>query len=327
MFAIASRVVRWSFVSSAVLPALLVVVVGCSGGQESARRAAAPPPIDLAPPAVIVDGQWLSGHLDNDGLIVADARTAQEYAEGHIEGAIHLDPQRLLDSDPSNSKNMAPVDVIQRVLGEVGIDMQHTVVIYDGKDFREAARVFWVFEVHGHPRAAVLNGGVQGWVAAGRPLSREPVAPRAAVFIANMNSERYYTKLDVYKSLDASGTVILDSRTDEEYAGRVSAARRKGHIKNAVNIEYKRNLVFSPEGACSANFSEEMRSLYRDELRGTTRIVAYCNSGNRASVSYLILRSLGYPVSVYDGSWLEWGNDPNMPIEIAPSAVAVDPNG
>ena len=112
--------------------------IGCDRSHENAAPAALHGGlVDL--PGVLVDSQWLSDHLSDENLVIVDARTAREYADGHVHGAIHLQPGALLDPDPRNNKNMAPIHHVEKMLGSVGLDMGRTVVIYDaGSDYRAA---------------------------------------------------------------------------------------------------------------------------------------------------------------------------------------------
>jgi thiosulfate/3-mercaptopyruvate sulfurtransferase len=296
--------------------------VGCGGSERSAAAGSAgsnetASAERLSPPAVIVEQQWVHEHLGDERLVVIDARGPEAYATGHIPGAINLSPLLLLDKKSENDTNMAAIGEIERVFGDAGIDSSRAVVIYDGEDYRPAARIFWVLEVHGQQRVAVLNGGIQGWTAAGYPLATQAATARKTRFIANLQPERYVTKLDVFKSIDREGVAILDSRSEPEYEGSVPVFGQRGHIKRAINIDFMKNLNLGGDGVCNIRYSEELKNVYRDELKGRDKIIAYCNTGTHASVSYLILRSLGYPVAVYDGSWKEWSSDSRMPTEVA----------
>jgi thiosulfate/3-mercaptopyruvate sulfurtransferase len=124
----------------------------------------------------------------------------------------------------------------------------------------------------------------------------------------------------VSRAIQNSHVTIVDARSADEYAGRKSDASRAGHIPAAISIASTSHLM--KEGSvCRIDDLERLRSLYAG-VPADRKIITYCNTGQRASVGYLALRALGRDVAVYDGSWMEWGNDPSLPIEADPSAAA-----
>ena len=262
---------------------------------------------------VIVQPEWLRERLEDPELLLIDARSHEEYAQGHIKGALSLPVDDTYDSDPANGKNLAPTPVIQSVLGEAGIDLDRPLVVYArGTNYRTEARAFWVMEVHGHRRAAVLNGGFQMWMERGFETETEPTELPETRFVARLNPARLATKLTVMQAIDDPDTMILDVREEAEFLGLESKARRAGHIPSAVNIPVSRAMKDVGD-TCLLLDESSLAALY-DNVDASKKIIIYCNGGKRATASYLTLRSLGYDVSVYDGSWLEWGNDENLPI-------------
>jgi len=245
--------------------------------------------------------------------IVIDLRPPEDFANGHIPGAVHLDlwGVSLIDTDPAPLK--AFIWMIDHLFNLRGVDGSTPVVVYDEQSGMRAARAFWFLEYLGHPHVQVLDGGFNAWLRAGAPVSRDGVAPGKSTWTGTPQDDRIATWRDVKARLGSKDAVIVDTRSDGEYTGKTVRAKRGGAIPGAVHIEWTRNL--DPMGAYKP--ADELRALY--ESAGVTRdkeVLTYCQGGYRAAHTYLALRLLGYPrVRNYTGSWKEWGDREDLPIE------------
>lgn len=256
-----------------------------------------------------VDARWLLAEMDKPDLVILDTRSRADYLEGHIRGAVSLPVWETFGEDP-RSDLVAPISRIQALFSRAGVDQQTRVVLYDGGEMINAARVFWVLEMHGHQRVSVLSPGFRDWSQAGLPVENRPVEPVPRRFLSHVTSARLATRLSTRLAINDPATVIVDAREPEEYAGIESTARRFGHIPSAISIPYSEN--FTSEGNALRSF-EELEALYRGIPRDR-KVITYCNKGRQSALTYFILRELGYEVSAYDGSWFEWGNDTSLPI-------------
>ena len=245
--------------------------------------------------------------------IIVDVRPAESFAQGHIPGAIHLDLWGFSLNDTDEAPLRAFLWMIHHVLEQRGINESRPVVVYEDSSGMRAARVFWFLEYFGHPDVRVLDGGFSAWLDAALPVTRDAVAPKAVEWNAEPRPDLAAGWKDVALRLDSADAAILDTRSDDEYYGRVTRAKRGGAIPGAVHIEWTSNL--DDDGAFKP--LPELRAMY--EKAGITpdkEVIAYCQGGYRAAHGYLALRLLGFPrVRNYLGSWKEWGDWEELPIE------------
>ena len=245
--------------------------------------------------------------------LVIDLRPPEDFAAGHIPGAVHLDlwGVSLIDTDPAPLK--AFMWMIEHLFNLRGVDASTPVVVYDEQSGLRAARAFWFLEYFGHPDVKLLDGGFNAWTRAGLPVTRDAAPPKASTWTGTREEKAIATWRDVKARLGSPETVIVDTRTDGEYDGTTVRAKRGGHIPGAVHVEWTRNL--GPDGAFKP--AGELRAMY--EAAGVTadkEVVTYCQGGYRAAHGYLALRLLGYPrVRNYTGSWKEWGDRTELPVE------------
>jgi thiosulfate/3-mercaptopyruvate sulfurtransferase len=271
---------------------------------------------------VLVTTDWLAGRLDEDGVVVAEVdENTDLYEEGHIPGAVKLHWRDDLQ-DPVE-RDVVEKAAFEQLMSSRGIGNETTVVLYGDKNNWFAAYAYWYLKLYGHEGVCILDGGRQKWIDEGRELTTGVPTPRAATYSARERDESIRARRDVVLAgLGREDRALVDVRSPQEYSGELVAppgyeqegAQRGGHIPTAQSIPWAQAVrddgTFKP--------ADELRELYR--AMGVTpekEVVAYCRIGERSAHTWFVLRELlGYPdVKNYDGSWTEWGNLVDVPIE------------
>ncbi len=275
-------------------------------------------------PDVLVSTEWVAEHLDDPNVrLVESNEDPLLYPSGHIPGAVEVDWTRDLN-DPLRRDYLGR-DAFEALARRIGIGTDTTVIFYGDKNNWWATYALWVFQLFGHDKVKVMDGGRLKWHLEGRELTQEVPAYATTDYAA---PERNDSKVRVFRD-DVLGHVdrslpLVDVRSPEEYSGQRlhmeaypnEGALRGGHIPGARNVPWGR-AVNSDDGTFKN--ADELRAIYEQEqgLAPDDDVVVYCRIGERSSHSWFVLSYLlGYPrVRNYDGSWTEWGNLVGVPIE------------
>jgi thiosulfate/3-mercaptopyruvate sulfurtransferase len=261
--------------------------------------------------SLLVTIDWLYQHNNDQNLVVIDAREARQYTEGHIPGAINL-PADSTFTHNGETYRVGNLPQIKTLFSQNGLHRADKIVIYDEGEYIDAARLFWVLEVYGHEHVALLNGGLGSWLDNRLPVETTPVIRASTTYVPSIDHRRITSGKSMQIALNNPSVSIIDTRSEEEYKGEISLAKRAGHIPGAVNIPWTENIVEQQSLKWLLHGDNLLRHYesYKDKT-----VITYCNRGKQSALTYFVLREVGFNVSVYDGAWLEWGNNPALPIE------------
>lgn len=266
---------------------------------------------------LLIDAEQLVPHLGNDKLRIVDLSRASVYDQLHIPHALHLKPKFLVRQDEQATGLLPDVEGLQELIRYLNISPEHHVVVYDDEGGAWAGRLIWNLHCLGFENTSLLNGGIHAWLAAGLPTTSEveqfePV--RALVQVDQAKIQQYRIEYaELLEKVQGGHIQLWDCRTEDEYTGLRLAARRGGHIPNALHFEW--STALNRENHLRLHPLE--RTQQRLEQLGfnlNEPVVVYCQSHHRSGLAYILGRLLGWNIQAYDGAWSEWGNRLDSPI-------------
>ena len=275
-------------------------------------------------PDILVSTEWVAQHLDDKTVrIVESNEDFLLYPSGHIPGAVQID--WTTDLNDQLKRDYITKEKFELVMSRVGISNDTTVIFYGDKNNWWACYAFWVFQLFGHAKAKVMDGGRLKWEKEGRPLVKDVPLYAATTYSAKERDDKKIRAFreEVLKHVNAK-LPLVDVRSPEEYSGERlhmpaypnEGALRGGHIPGAKSVPWAR--AINPDDGTFKS-ADELRAIYEKEkgLKPDDDVIAYCRIGERSSHTWFVLTYLlGYKkVRNYDGSWTEWGNSVGVPIE------------
>jgi thiosulfate/3-mercaptopyruvate sulfurtransferase len=272
---------------------------------------------DYAHPEALASTEWLAEHLDDPTVrVIAMANMFQPtpeetYTGGHIPGAVYLNLMvELADPDSAVPMMILPPEGFEALMGRLGINSGTTVVVYDDAGGSWAVRLWWALRYYGHETVKVLTGGLAKWIAEGRPLETEEIAPTPTTFKACVVPELRATIDDVKLALGDPNVRIIYAWDEARYLA--------GHIPSSVNLPAPSNL--DPETMTVLPMDDLTQLWSNIDLHPDQLAITYCGGGIYGAFDLFILYLMGHErATLYDGSWVEWSANPGLPVETSPN--------
>lgn len=262
---------------------------------------------------LVIEPAELASQLKDPTLILVDLTSAARYAEGHIPGARFVDPKQTQLGQPPAPGLLPAWDQVEALFSALGHQPEATYVVYDDEGGGWAGRFIWLLDVIGHHRYHYLNGGLLAWQAEGLPLSQD-IPSAGTLKVSLTRHDEPTATCDYLKGrLGSPDLGVWDARSPQEYRGEKVLTARGGHIPGAINFEWTAGMDASRALRIRSDIAQQLTAL---GITPDKEIITHCQTHHRSGFTYLVAKALGYPrVKGYAGSWGEWGNMADTPIE------------
>lgn len=270
---------------------------------------------------VLVSTDWAINHLDDEHIrfVEVDVDT-RSYEQGHIPGAVGWNWQTQLQD--ALRRTIASRENFEKLLGTSGIENDTTIILYGDNNNWFAAWAYWLLKYYGHEPVKILDGGRRKWLNEEKEITNDLPSYKSKTYVIDKFRNEYRAfRSDILDNIDKNDLALVDVRSPDEYTGKILAppglqelSQRPGHIPGAKNIPWSQ--AVADDGTFKP--ADELKKLYADHgVTPDKKVIAYCRIGERSAHSWFVLNELlQYPdVRNYDGSWTEWGNLIEAPIE------------
>ena len=264
---------------------------------------------------ILIEPEQLASEKNGSDIVIVDLCKADTYARAHIPGAIHIEYSHIVSPRPPVMGLVPDEDQLATLMSQTGIKPEDTLVVYDDEGGGKAARFIYTLDIIGHKHYALLNGGLHAWANEGHPLESTPNQKPASHYAISINPSPVANREFIQNRLGKSELQLIDSRSPAEYQGSKKLAEKGGHIPGAINLDWV-NLM-DLQNNFRLKHKEELLRILRDlNIQSDKLTVVYCQTHHRSALTYFVLKSLGFKeLKGYPGSWSDWGNNPETPVE------------
>ncbi|MEM9620125.1 MAG: rhodanese-like domain-containing protein [Pseudomonadota bacterium] len=265
----------------------------------------------------LLEPEQLQARLNDtgQGILLVQVTSAEVFVQAHIAGATLVTPAELVCGIPPATGKLPALADLEQLFNRIGYQPHKSVVVYDDEGGGWAGRLAWTLDVIGHADWQYLNGGLHAWHHAGLPLQQGDGGAGNAnhnPLALQIDKQPIAEIEDVLQTLDDPNAVVWDVRSAEEYQGLRAAAARSGHIPGAVNLDWLLLQDADAQYRITDSVVERVRALgIMDKA-----VITHCQTHHRSGLSYMLGRILGMDIRAYHGSWSEWGNREDTPIEV-----------
>ncbi len=262
---------------------------------------------------LLLEPQQLAEQLNSDTRRIVDLSSEQSYRQGHVPGAVFLPFQWLMSGQAPAPGRIPSADHLSQLFSQLGLTPDTHVVCYDDEGGGWAGRFIWTLDAIGHKKYSYLNGGIHAWRGDELPQSVEITLPEAVEQTVTIDADVVIEVDDILAQLGQPKFAVWDARSPQEYRGEKVLAQKGGHIPGAINCEWTTLMDPSRNLRIREDALSRLNAL---GLNAQQHIVTHCQSHHRSGFTYLVGKLLGFNIKAYHGSWSEWGNHPDTPVEL-----------
>ena len=268
---------------------------------------------------LILEPSALSEIHPSDELLIISVCQQQAFDTQHIPGAVLIEPRELVGGVKPATGKLPSLGQLNSIFSRVGLSENKHVIAYDDEGGGWAGRLIWTLDVLEHRNYSYLNGGITAWMREGYSLETENndvtvSRPKDTPYLGSINRNVIADLDEVLEQIKNPDSIVWDARAKGEYFGTKKTALRNGHIPGAINLDWL-DLMDRENDLRLLPLSELSEKLTALGITPDKKIITHCLSHHRSGLSYLVGKALGLSIRAYDGSWSEWGNHADTPIE------------